>query len=76
MNVYDSLTGTMYDAIDVPDENRCWVNVFDDIAVQYTGWEEGSLPHVYVPGQATGKSETGCLTIADCLFHCIEQLFL
>lgn len=47
VNVYDSLTGTMYDTIDVSDENRCKVNDFDEIAMQYTGWEEGSSVSVF-----------------------------
>ena len=47
VKVYDAFTGTVYDAIDVSDENRCRRNGFDAAATQYTGWEEGSSISVY-----------------------------
>lgn len=47
VTVCDALTGEIYDAIDVSDENRCKMNDFDDVATQYTGWENGSYISIF-----------------------------
>lgn len=47
VTVYNSFTGMVHDTIDVSDPKRCVLGDFDDSAIQYSGWEEGSCVHLY-----------------------------
>lgn len=78
VNVFDSLTGAMYDTIDVSDEKRCKVNDFDEIAMQYTGWEEGSSVSVFFDKSFLPDSnyfltlDKGCFMSADEMIYSRE----
>lgn len=79
VTVYNSFTGMVHDTIEVSDANRCMMGDFDETAVQYSGWEEGSCIHLYFDKSFEADSsyyltmDAGCFMTADELVYSREE---
>ncbi len=72
ISIYNSFTGILYDTIDVSDSKRCMIGDFDETAIQYSGWNDGSCIHLFFD-KSFELDTTYYITMEEACFMTIDE---